>query len=79
MLLSFFLCCKYQGAGRKARATITYLEKAVVNDDGDEECGGIGVQRESCTQVNLSGVGVEQQQQRRHRLLRTHYHRTGKI
>ena len=79
MLLRGFLCCKYQGAGRKARATITYLEKAVVNDDGDEECGGVGVQRESCTQVNLSGVGVEQQQQRRHRLLRTHYHRTGKI
>ena len=58
---------------------MTYLEKAIVNDDGDEECGGVGVQRESCTQMNLSGVGVEQQQQWHHRLLRTHYHRTGKI
>lgn len=58
---------------------MSYLEEAVVNNEGDEEGGGVGVQGEGGGERELRGVGVEQQQQRHHRLLGAHYHRTGKV
>lgn len=56
-----------------------YLDEAVVNDDGDDEGGSVGVEGEGGGQVDLCGVGVEQQDQWGGRLLRTHDDGTRKI